>query len=361
MAGCASRPNRFGIIFTSNNGFEGAVDIYRMPDNTQNKVEKLTFTPTIGEYRHLVSNNGDRIIFEAGPTSLATDPSESLIEERGHIYLLNTTNKKLEDMTDVFTVSPIQTPMEVTDWLLGQNRLALITYEGGIELMDFEGMNKEDIPLPTVGDMPTVIKGIKWSPDGKILALTYVIVDLTQRLQNPGEALSIYDLRSGKLRQLAKHQENCLLPIWSPTSQQIASTCILSNEELGGPSTIRIFNIENPGQPYEHLALTPCQDPSWSPDGKQIAFVCDKGTNQTGLFIINSNGDGIQEVKLGNLGNPAVLKTPIWSPDGKQIVYVAGNVSEHTNIYSINLDDSKNHPLTNQEAYYDIVSVYPLP
>jgi Tol biopolymer transport system component len=361
LTGCTSKPDRFGIIFISDNGLVGAADIYRMPDNAQTKIEQLTFTPTIGEYQLLVSKNGDRIIFEAGPTSLAEEPSDSTIEERQHIYLLNTASKKLEDMTNVFSVPPIQTPMQVADWSPDQKQFAVITYEGGLELMDFDGTNKKDIPVPTVGENPTAIKGIKWSQDGKMFALTRVVVGLDQQLQNPGEELLIFDLRSGKLKQIANYQENCLLPIWSPTNRQIVSTCILSNAELGGPKTIRIFNIENPGQPYERLVLSPCQYPSWSPDGKQIVFSCKKRTDQTGLFIINSDGNGIHEVMLGNSGNFAVLKDPTWSPDGKQIIYVAGSDSGHTNIFSVNPDGSNNHPLTNQEASYNIISVYPLP
>jgi Tol biopolymer transport system component len=127
------------------------------------------------------------------------------------------------------------------------------------------------------------------------------------------------------------------------------------------PQTVRIFDVENPGQPYERIAFTSCNDPSWSPDGKQIAFVCDKDKNHKGLFIINSDGNGIHEIKLGSLGNPAVLNTPIWSPDGTQIVYVAGSGYQYTNIYSIYLDDSSNHVLTNQDDLYHLVAVYELP
>ena len=104
LTGCVSKPNRFGIVFISNNGIVGAADIYRMLDNTQNKIEQLTFTPTIGEYHLLVSKNGDRIIFEAGPTSLTAEPSESAIEKRQHIYLIDTTSKKLIDITNVLEV-----------------------------------------------------------------------------------------------------------------------------------------------------------------------------------------------------------------------------------------------------------------
>jgi Tol biopolymer transport system component len=127
------------------------------------------------------------------------------------------------------------------------------------------------------------------------------------------------------------------------------------------PITVRIFDVESPGQPYEHIAFTACDDPSWAPDGKQIAFVCSKDEKHKGLFVAGNNGDGIHEVELGNLGSPVVLKKPLWSPDGTQIVYVAGSDDLHTRIYSVHSDGSNNRSLTSQEACYALVSVYPVP
>jgi Tol biopolymer transport system component len=370
LTGCASKSNRFGIIFTSNG--MGPIDIYRIPDNTQSKVEQLTFTPTIGEYQLLVSKNGDKIVFEAGPTGLDEDTSELGVEKLRHIYLLNTTSKKLVDITNVLDKYPQVNPEFFMDWSPDQKQFAVITYDGAgyeiksfLELTDFDGTNKKDILIPTAGEIPSLINGVKWSPDGKKFVLTQRVIGIEEQLQNPGAAILVYDLDNGKLMQLTDYKDGCLPVEWSPTSQQIVATCAYTPpygaEGISGPETIRIFDVENPGQPYEHLTSSPCYNPSWSLDGKQIAFVCDKGTKQAGLFIINSDGNGIREVMLGNLENPAVLKNPAWSPDGTQIVYVAGTDSGHTNIYSVNVDGSNNHPLTHQIANYQELSVYPLP
>jgi Tol biopolymer transport system component len=80
-----------------------------------------------------------------------------------------------------------------------------------------------------------------------------------------------------------------------------------------------------------------------------------------GLFVINSDGNGLQEVKLGNPGSPAFLRYPTWSPDGNQIIYTAGTDYQHTNIYCVNFDGTNNHPLTHQAADYQELSVYPMP
>jgi Tol biopolymer transport system component len=252
------------------------------------------------------------------------------------------------------------------DWSPDQKQFAVITDDvAGFELVDFDGTNKKDIFIPTPGEIPSLINSVIWSPDGKKFVLTRGVIGIEQQLQNPGVAILVYDLESGKLTQITDYKDNCLPEKWSPNSQQIVATCSFvppyGAELISGPETIHIFDVENPGQPYERIAFSPCYDPSWSPDGQQIAFLCDKGTNQTGLFIINSDGNGIHEVKLENLGNPAFLGYPIWSPDGTQIVYVAGSDSAHTNIYTVHLDGSNNHPLTHQEASYNDLSVYSLP
>ena len=360
LTGCSSESNRFGIVFVSDNGVVDATDVYRMPDNTQNKIEQLTFTPTIGEYQLLVSKNADEIIFEAGPTRSEAEPYESAIEQIRHIYLLDTFDKKLEDITDIFTLPPTITPMRVADWSPDRKQFAFITYETGLGVMNFDGTNKKDISIPSFGEIPD-LKVIKWSPDGKKLALIHGYAPTT--LQHIGWALLIYDLGSGEIRQLADYEANCTHVEWSPASQQVVATCsyILPYTEIPEPDTVRIFSTGYSDQPYERLALSPCRHPSWSPDGKQIVFACEKGTNQMGLFIINSDGNGIHELNLENLGSPSVVRYPTWSPDGTQIIYVAGTDSGHTKIYSVNLDGTNIHTLTSQEAFYTIIAVYPVP
>ncbi len=356
--GCASNPNRFGIIFVLDNEVAGTSDIYRIPDSTKNKFERLTFTPNIGEYHLLVSKNGGKIIFEAGPYESLPEPSELAIEDFRHIYLLDTASKKLVDITNVFVKNATVWREFTMDWSPDQKQFAAIN-GGGLELMNFDGTNKKDISIPALGENPN-IKGIEWSPDGKELLM---VREETREVQ-PGRGLFVYDLANGELNQLTNYQAGCYELKWSPTSQQVAVTCQTyagPDTDMLGPSIIHILNPENPGQSYGNLALSSCWDASWSPDGKQLAFECDKGNNQEGLFIINSDGKGLHEMKLGNLASPAFLRYPTWSPDGREIIYVAGTDYQHTNIYSVNPDGSNNHALTNKEAFYSMLSVYPVP
>lgn len=370
LTGCAPKSSRFGIVFI--NRF---ADIYRIPDNTQNKVEQLTFTPTIGEYVKGISKNGDKIIFS---TDFYSDsdmsPSELKIEQLRHVYLLDTTNKKLVDITNVLENKyPQIGPEFYMDWSPNQKKFVVVTYEGGgyeiksfLEFVDFDGTNRKDVLIPTTGEIPSLINGVKWSPDGKKFILTQGVIGFKQQQENPGVALLVYDLESGNLVQITDYMDGCFPSEWSPTNKKIVAICrpnfpYMNENASFLPETIRIFDIENPGQSYERIAFTSCDNPSWSPDGKQIAFVCAKDKNYKGIFVVNSDGSGIHEIKLGGVGNPAVLYSPIWSPDGKQIIYVAGSDYEHTNIYSKHLDDSSNRSLTNQNDFYHLLSVYSLP
>jgi Tol biopolymer transport system component len=374
LASCAPKSNRFGIIFVLRE-IDGAADIQRISsDETQGKLERLTFTPTVTEYILGASQNGATLVFTTDfyYDRSEMEPSELAIEQPRHVYLLDTASKELTDVTNVVEDKyPQVGPEFYMDWLPEQKQFVLVTHAGGgyeirsfLELVDFDGKSRKEILIPTTEEIPSLIKGVKWSPDGKKFLLMRGVIGVEQQIKNPGVAMLVYDLENGKLIQLAGYKDHCLPQAWSPASRQVAATCRYIPafiEGVLGIKTVRIFDIENPGQPYEHVGFSPCEEPSWSPDGKQLVFVCDKDKDHQGLFVVNSDGNGIREVGLGNLGNPAVLRNPTWSPDGTQIVYVAGSDYRRANIYSVHLDGSNNYPLTNREAFYGIVSVYPLP
>ncbi|MCG2787362.1 MAG: hypothetical protein L6461_19915 [Anaerolineae bacterium] len=361
LMSCTPKSNRFGVVFTND-----YVDIYRIPDNTKSKVEQLTYTPTVGEYPFLVSKNGDKIIFEVGLTG-------NTEERQQNVYILNTSSKEITNITNVFTKFAMVSHGFTADWSPDEKQFVTVDYGGSgyeiesfLELIDFSGENRRQIPIPTPKDIPALIQSAEWSPDGKKFVLTRGVIGLEQQLQNPGSAILVYYLESGNLVQITEYSDGCFPRGWSPDNKQIVATCFPNfpymNESAAPlPNTVRIFDVENPGQPYERIAFTSCNDPSWSPDGKQIAFVCNKDKNHKGLFIVDSYGNGIHEIKLGKLGNPAVLNKPVWSPDGTQIIYVAGNDYKQTNIYSIDLDDSSNYVLTNQDDVYRLVAVYSSP
>jgi hypothetical protein len=91
LTSCAAESNRFGVIFTKDS------DIYRIPDNTQDHIEQLIFTPSIGEYPELVSKNGNQIIFQAG----YGDREIETPEKERRVYLPNTNTIEFIDITGI--------------------------------------------------------------------------------------------------------------------------------------------------------------------------------------------------------------------------------------------------------------------
>ncbi|HQF64179.1 MAG TPA: hypothetical protein PLT26_16905 [Anaerolineaceae bacterium] len=373
IAGCVSKPKQFGIIFTLND-MDGPIDIYRLPDNTQSQVEQLTFTPTVGEYGLLVSQNGAQIVFRTDHyPSLEMEPSDLAVEELRHVYHLDIDSQQLMDITNVVEDAfPQVGPDFFMDWSPTREQFMVVTHRGEgdeieswLQFVDFDGENQKEILIPPTGALPSLIQTAKWSPDGKKLVLTQAVIGIEHQFENPGSAILIYDLETEKITPVTANQDHCLPVEWSPTSHQIVAICsnILDplDDKASQSQVVHILSVENPGLADNQTDLSPCYDPSWSPDGEQIVLVCDKGSDRAGLFIANSDGSQLQEVKLGQLGDPAVLKNPTWAPDGTQIIYVAGSDHEHTNIYSVYPDGSGNHPLTNQSAFYTIVAVYPVP
>jgi len=57
--------------------------------------------------------------------------------------------------------------------------------------------------------------------------------------------------------------------------------------------------------------------PRLSPDGRRIAFTADK-TDQSGIWMIDTDGSGLHEVVTGSHGP---LASAVWSPDGNRLVY----------------------------------------
>jgi len=338
LTGCVSAPQKFGVIFRySEDYINFPQDIYRIPDNTQNKIEQLTFTTEkeTADYA-LVSPKGDSIIFGTAYSPFS-------------VYILNLNTKEVKDVRDKFGIY-----VYPEAWSPDQKQFAILSgKEGYLGIMDIDGSNKKDLDLSSLGTSPNV-GGVSWLPDGKELIFS--------RLTNVFKpvvhvAIFLYNLSSKQLTQLTNYDEDCGGPWLSPSGEQIVVRC--RPGDYKAPPNLQIINISNPSQRYGVSELKSCDNPAWSPDGKQIMAVCLR--EGFGLFVINSDGTGFREIKIKNSNSFAYLRYPVWSPDGRQIVYIAGDDRKHTNIYSVNLDGSNNHLLTSKIGEYGILSVYPLP
>ena len=373
VTSCASGTKPFGVIFTREDSNEH-LDIYKISDNAQGKIEQLTFTPTIGEFIHSASPDGTVIVFLTERYGASDNtPSDLAIERPRAAYMLDTVTKELTDITAVvdddyriiaydfsMDCSPDQKQFMVVKSKKVDDKLEIF-----LKFMDYEGKNRKEVSVPIAGDL-SAFQSAKWSPDGRKILLVQLPIGVEAESANPDWALLVYEVESKNIKQLTSYADDCAQEKWSPNSQQIVVSCSKKPLNSGmpdtsGSETIRIFNVENPGQTYGYGGFSSCYHPSWSPDGTKIVFVCEKMPKQTGIFIFNADGSGFREMNLGNAASLIIFRNPTWSPDGTQIVYVAGAGNYQTQIYSINLDGSNQVMLTKEEASYRVRSVYPVP
>jgi len=339
LTGCVSTPQKFGVIFRySEDYIHFPQDIYRIPDNTQNKIEQLTFTTEkeTADYA-LVSPTRDNVIFGTAYSPFS-------------VYILNLNTKEVKDVRDKFGIY-----VYPEAWSPDQKQFAISSgKEGYLGIMDIDGSNKKDLDLSSLGTSPNV-RGVSWLPDGKEL----VFSRLTNVFKSPiYSATFLYNISKGQLTQLTEYDEDCGSPRLSPLGTQIVVVC-RPEFSYKSPYNLQIIDISNPSQRYGASELKSCRYSAWSPDGKQVVAVCKR--ENLGLFLINSDGTGFREIKIKSTDNFAYMGNPVWSPDGRQIVYVAGDDWNRANIYSVNIDGSNDRPLTSQPGEYSVLSVYPLP
>lgn len=165
---------------------------------------------------------------------------------------------------------------------------------GALYLMDLGDRSVRRISQPGV-----VARSPAWGPDGRSLA--YV------RRLNPGSAIRILDLATGRERALVSGED----PAWSPDGTQIAYSL--------GERDIYVVGVD--GRNARRLTDNPYIDryPAWAPDGRRLAFVTRVDKNDiylTGLRIavMNHDGSGLRHM-------PVFGRNPAWSPDGREIVF----------------------------------------
>jgi len=193
---------------------------------------------------------------------------------------------------------------------------------------------------------PNLYESPRFSPDGKLLALTV-------RLPDPD--IWIYDIERGALRRITFAPGEDELPVWSPDGKRIA---FASN----GRQQAFMVAVDGSGQEEplmkneSHFHLQ-----SWSPDGKLIAYERLGSSGQYEIWMLPLGGDRKPYpylVSQFHVGQPAFSKDgnwlaytsnesgraevyvqrfpgpgekiqvstdggnhPVWSHDGKQLVY----------------------------------------
>jgi Tol biopolymer transport system component len=91
------------------------------------------------------------------------------------------------------------------------------------------------------------------------------------------------------------------------------------------PIVFNVSNIDGTGEIFlvnpDGTGLTELTDgrvPLWSPDKHKILF--SKGVTSPGLFVINADGSGLQDLQVDLAPNESV-RSYLWSPDGRRIAF----------------------------------------
>ncbi|HWB12820.1 MAG TPA: hypothetical protein VG826_26580 [Pirellulales bacterium] len=185
-------------------------------------------------------------------------------------------------------------------------RLALVVTTNGagaIKLFDVKTAS-----IMAIGTGPND-RGPCWSPDGKKILFTADAAG--------GADLFVADADGTNIKNLTNNPGWDSDGAWSPDGQKIAFTSNRTGE-------FRLYVMKHDGTEVTDLLkqdLVYSVYPCWSPDGEQIAFG-GRGSDATiQLCVVNSDGQGLQQLSdAGQLNSHAS-----WSPDGQYIAYARFN------------------------------------
>ena len=162
--------------------------------------------------------------------------------------------------------------------------------DGDREIYRMNAHGSDQIRLTT---SPGIDRAPRWSPNGK------QIVFETNR--GGGYDIWLMNPDGSAQRPLVHKPGNEREPVWSPDGKWIACTY----QHVGDRRSLLITNVEDGSSrvffaPWG-IRYTNISSVSWSPDGKRIAGAFQGGKNtadsvRAGLFIINADGSGHQEI-----------------------------------------------------------------
>jgi Tol biopolymer transport system component len=176
--------------------------------------------------------------------------------------------------------------------------------------------------------------GPVWSPDGRRIAFRSDRDDQT----------AVYTMRASgedqkKLTRSTAPQGG---PAWSPNGARIAFVAYKQPLGTGGPTEIRVVDVDGTDERRLTNAGTEDLEPAWSPDGSQIVFTrgflrfsrSDQRYELVRSEIWRVNADGTNARRLTRARKGIADSFPAWSPDGRRIAFVSDR-SGNREIYAM--------------------------
>jgi len=204
-------------------------------------------------------------------------------------------------------------------------------------IMDLEN------PLPDTGNNETLFTihmlhsidrpgwNIKWSPDGKRLAVVY---------EGPGQDYLTYIVNpeSKEARPVCQDGKpiDAYNPAWSPNGKRLAFA-----SDAGEWREIGILEIETMKITWLGQSTGERNSPAWSPDGRNLVYVSADGA-ETWLELWRA---GELPLRLQQV-EPGLHYTPTFTPDGDAIVFVFDNPGHPDDLWKLSFRDKSLRQLT---------------
>ncbi|MBI5303425.1 MAG: PD40 domain-containing protein [Chloroflexi bacterium] len=178
-------------------------------------------------------------------------------------------------------------------WSPDFKRLAMIrqaTNGWFISMIDEDGKNREDVPMPAELAGAQFRGGMSWSK-----------TNLMVFAANTSGASDIFtNYPDGKqLRRLTDHPADDTTPVFSPDGKLIAFT-----STRDGRGQIYVMNADGSGLRRVRPSTSNDFSPTWSPDGNWIAFASNNNSG-TSIFIMDINGAHVRQLAGGD--------HPVWT------------------------------------------------
>ncbi len=165
---------------------------------------------------------------------------------------------------------------------------------------------------------------VRWSPDGKYLAVSVEAagIDFGTFIANLADRSEIYRIadESGPI--------DAGQPCWSPDATRLAFT-----SDVDGFNNIGILELATHRIQWLTDGEGEKQYPAWSPDGNSLVYVFNRGTVSWLGVQKMDDSPKLYRVEAG------VHYLPHFTPDGNQIVFAFDNPRHPDDIWSLSLED----------------------